>query len=333
MNTSSEKEKAIALLQKYKAGLCTPEEIARIGAWYNSFDDLSSGQNIADARVAADEAAHKALIKLFGENKEEQSRGKKGGVVYTLLRIAACLIVGCTLYFMAGKFKKTQPSLITYSKYSTRKGERREIRLSDGSIIVLNAASTIQIASDFGIKKRDVSLQGEAFFEVSKDKTRPFIIKTGKIQTRVVGTSFNINAYADERSVSVAVSTGKVQVEKVDVKGKTLIGRDLTHNHMLVYDIKKDTYRQTLTDADLLSAWRTNKLVFNNASMAEIARTLERTYNMPIVLTGTSGKQGLYTVTFDNYPLDRLLPLLVNLTGITYEFKKEQLIINVQHCK
>ncbi|WPU97089.1 FecR domain-containing protein [Mucilaginibacter sabulilitoris] len=333
MDTSSEREKAIALLQKYKAGLCTPEEIARIRQWYDSFDDLSSGQNIADARMAADEAAHKTLIKLFGENKEEQTRDKKGGIVYTLLRIAACLIVGCTLYFMAGKFKKTQPSEITYSKYSTRKGERREIRLSDGSIIVLNAASTIQIASDFGIEKRNVLLQGEAFFEVSKDKTRPFIIKTGKIQTRVVGTSFNINAYADEKSVSVAVSTGKVQVEKEDVKGKTLIGRDLTHNHMLVYDIKKDTYRQMLTDADLLSAWRTNKLVFNNASMAKIARTLERSYNIPVVLTGKPYKQGLYTVTFDNYPLDKLLPLLANLTGITYEFKMEQLIINVQHCK
>lgn len=333
MGTSSEKEKAIALLQKYKAGLCTPEEIIRIRQWYDSFEDLSYSQNIADAHLAADEAAHKTLIKLFGENNAQQPGDKKGGIIYTLLRIAACLIVGCTLYFMAGKFKKAQPSLITYSKYSTRKGERKEIRLSDGSIIMLNAASTIQIASDFGIKKRNVLLQGEAFFEVSKDKTRPFIIKTGKIQTQVVGTSFNINAYTDESSVSVAVATGKVQVEKEDAKGKTLIGRDLTHNHMLVYDLKKDTYRQALADADLLSAWRTNKLVFNKASIAEIARILERSYNIPIVLAGKPHKQGLYTVTFDNYSLDKLLPLLADLSGITYELKKQQLIINIQHCK
>jgi transmembrane sensor len=331
MDTSSEKEKAIALLQKYKAGLCTPEETARITRWYNSFKDLSYSLAADDAQMAADDAAHKTLTKLFGENDAQQPGDKKTSLVYTLLRIAACLIVGCTLYFMVGK--KSQPNLITYSKYSTRKGERREIQLSDGSVVTLNAASTIQIASDFGVKKRDVLLQGEAFFQVSKDKTRPFIIKTGRIQTRVVGTSFNINAYANENSVSVAVATGKVQVEKEDTRGKTLIGRDLTHNHLLVYDLKKNTYRQTLADADLLSAWKTNKLVFNQASITEIAGILERNYNIKVVLIGKPRKPGLYTITFDNYSLGKLLPLLANLTGITYELKKQQLIMNIQNCR
>ncbi|HMF71942.1 MAG TPA: FecR domain-containing protein [Flavitalea sp.] len=333
MDTSSEKEKAIALLQKYKAGLCTPEETARIRQWYDSFEDLSRGLNAEDAQLVADEAAHQTLIRLFGENNAQQPVDKKASLVYPLLRVAACLIVGCMIYLMVGKSKKAQPNSITYSKYSTRKGERREIRLSDGSVVTLNTASTIQIASDFGVKKRDVLLQGEAFFQVSKDKSRPFIIKTGKIRTRVVGTSFNVNAYADENSVSVAVATGKVQVEKEDAKAKTLIGRNLTHNHLLVYDLKKDTYRQSLADADLLSAWRTNKLVFNKASIAEIARILERSYNIPIVLSGKPRKLGLYTVTFDNYSLDKLLPLLADLSGITYELKKQQLTINIQHCK
>lgn len=333
MDTSSEKEKAIALLQKYKAGLCTPEEIDRIKQWYDSFDDLPTGLNTEDIQLVADEAARQALVKLFGETDAQQPVHKKAGLVFYLWRIAACLAVGVALYFMAGRFKNPQPILITYTKYSTRKGERREIQLSDGSVVTLNAASTIQIASDFGVKKRDVLLQGEAFFQVSKDKTRPFIIKTGKIYTRVVGTSFNINAYADENLISVAVATGKVQVEKEDVKGKTVIGRDVIHNHFLVYDLKKDTYHQSLADADALSAWKTNKLVFNQASITQIAHTLERCYNIPVVITGKPRKQGLYTVTFDNYPLDKLLPLLANLSGMTYELKGQQLIMNIQNCK
>jgi transmembrane sensor len=333
MDTSSEKEKAIALLQKYKAGLCTPEEAARIKHWYDSFDDVSDSLNTEDAQLAADEAARGVLVKLFGENNSEQPGNKKTTLVYYLLRIAACLIVGCGLYYIVGKLKSAQPNLITYSKYSTRKGERKEIQLSDGSVVTLNAASTIQIASDFGIKERDILLQGEAFFQVSKDKTRPFIIKTGKIYTRVVGTSFNINAYADENFISVAVATGKVQVEKEDAKGKTVIGRDLTHNRLLVYDVKKDTYRQTLTDGDMLTAWKTNKLVFNQASMTQITHVLEREYNISIVVTGKPRKPGLYTVTFDNYPLEKLLPLLANLTGITYELKNQRLTLNIQNCK
>lgn len=333
MEILSEKEKAIALLQKYKAGLCTPDETERIKQWYNSFSDLLDTQDPENIQLAADEAARQALLKLFGENENKDPAIKKTARFYTLLRIAACLVMGCTFYFLIGKFKKKQPNIITYNKFTTTKGERNEIRLSDGSIVILNAASTIQIDSDFGIKKRGVLLQGEAFFLVSKDKTKPFIIKTGKIQTRVVGTSFDIKAYAEENSIRVAVSTGKVQVEKEGIKGKTLIGKNLTHNHLLEYDLTKDTYRQMITDVDLLSAWRTNKLVFNQAPITEIARTIERSYNISVKLTGTPRKWGLYTVTFDNYPLSKILRLLANLSGITYQITKQQLIINIQNCK
>jgi|GEM_PF-462220 len=333
MDTSSANEKAIALLQKYKLGLCTEEEIARIRSWYDSFENLPDSIDSAHMQQAADEAALQTLIRLFGENSAQRPVYKKLSFAYYFTRIAACLIIGCTIYFIIGKLKNTQPNLITYTKYTTRKGERKQIELSDGSVITLNAASTIQVASDFGISKRNVVLQGEAFFLVSKDKTRPFIIKTGKIYTRVVGTSFNINAYGDENTISVAVATGKVQVEKQDVNGKTLIGKDLTHNHLLVYDLTSDTYRQTSVDADQLSAWRTNKLVFKQASVARIARVLEKAYNVQVVITGKPRSQGLYTVTFDNYSLNKLLPLLANLTGITYEQKDQQLIINIKNCK
>jgi len=333
MDTSSEKEAAIALLQKYKDGLCTPEEAARIREWYESFKDLSDSLDAGEVQFAADEAAHQTLVKLFGENNIRQPDAKKARFVYYLSRIAACVAVGCTIFFMVGKIKKAQPTVITYTKYSTRKGERKEIQLSDGSVVTLNAASTIQIASDFGVKKRDVLLSGEAFFQVSKDKTRPFIIQTGKIYTRVVGTSFNINAYTDENFVSVAVATGTVQVEKKDTVGKILIGKNLTHNHLLTYDLKKDTYRQTLADAEMWSAWKTNKLVFNQASITQIARILERTYDISIKLTGKPRQPGLYTVTFDNYPLEKLLPLLADLSGITYQLKKQQLTMNIQNCR
>lgn len=283
-------------------------------------------------KLAANEAAYQTLIKLFGENAQPLVY-KRLNFIYYFSRIAACLIVGCTIYCIIGNLKKAQPSLITYTKYTTRKGERKQIQLSDGSIVTLNAASTIQVAADFGVKQRDVVLQGEAFFQISKDKTRPFIIKTGKICTRVVGTSFNIKAYGDENTVSVAVATGKVQIEEHNANKETLIGKDLTHNHLMVYDLTTGTYRQTLADAGLLSAWRTNKLVFNQASIAWIAHVLERTYNIPVSITGKPRHLGLYTVTFDNYSLNKLLPLLANLTGITYEQKDQQLIINIQHCK
>lgn len=282
----------------------------------------------------ANEAACNALIQLFGENSIQQKKQRKPHIVYLVLRIAACLVAGCLAgYFIAGYFKKPQSGVVTYTTYSTRKGERKEIQLPDRSVVTLNAASTLQVASDFGIKNRNVLLNGEAFFQVSKDKSRPFIIKTGKIETCVVGTSFDINAYPDENLISIAVATGKVMVKKDDVSRETLIGKNLTHNHLLIYNLKTDSYRHTLTDVEVISAWRINKLVFNRVSMAQIARVLERNYNIPVILVGRPHKQGLYTVTFDNAPIDEILPLLADLSGVTYELKNHQLFLNIQNCR
>jgi len=334
MDTISEQEKALALLKKFRDGQCSPEEIARIKNWYNSFDNLPHNLDTKNAQLVADEAARNALIQLFGKNDAQQKKSGKPSIVYMTLRIAACLIIGCiAVYFVAGYFKKPQPGVITYTSYSTRKGERKEIQLPDRSVVTLNAASTLQVASDFGIKNRNVLLRGEAFFQVSKDKSRPFIITTGKIQTRVVGTSFDINAYPDGNLISVAVATGKVMVEKEDASGETLIGKNLTHNHLLVYNLKTDSYFHTLTDVGALSAWRTNKLVFNRVSIAQIARVLERNYNVPVMLVGKPHKQGLYTVTFDNAPINEILPLLADLSGVTYELKNHQLFLNIQNCR
>ncbi|MDN3547311.1 FecR family protein [Mucilaginibacter aquaedulcis] len=333
MDSSSEKEKALALLQKYRAGQCTPEETARIKQWFDSFDDLSDKLSAEEAQNAADEAADQAIIKLFGQDGARQRDNRTFGMFNTVWRIAACLLIGCGIYFAVSYLNKAANKLNTYTNYNTQKGERKTIILPDSSVVNLNAASSIQIASDFGAKDRRVVLLGEAFFQVSKDKTRPFIIRTGKIQTRVVGTSFNINAYPDENLISVAVNTGKVQVEKEERNINTLLEKDLTHNHLLVYNSKTNAYRHTLTDVSLLSAWRVNKLIFNKAPITQIAHILERTYNISIQITGKPQKTGLYTVTFNNYSLDKILPLLTDLTGATYQFKDKQLILNIQNSK
>lgn len=334
MDTKSDTEKAIALLQKFRNGQCTPQEILRIRKWYSSFDSLPYHQDDKKAQLSADEAAYSTLVELFGEHVAQEKQRRKSGAVYMLLRVAACLLLGgFSVYFIAGYFNKPQTTAITYTVYSTRKGERKEIQLPDRSLVTLNAASTIKVASDFGIKQRNVLLQGEAFFEVSKDKSRPFIIRTGKIKTRVVGTSFDINAYQGENAITVAVATGKVMVEKDDVSGKKLIGKNLTHNHLLTYNLKTDTYNVTIADVGLISDWRKNRLIFNRASIDQIARALERNYNISVTLIGKPRKPAFYTVTFENVSINTLLPLLADLSGITYELKNHQLLLNIQNCK
>jgi ferric-dicitrate binding protein FerR (iron transport regulator) len=322
MDKLSSQEEAAALLIKYRAGLCTPEEEERVKRWYDSFDTENPGKI---KKRQANDAAKAALQQLFSNQPKIRL------LIPLVVRIAACLLLALSACWVF--FNQHTDSGLTYTKYTTNKGERKTLTLSDGSEISLNAASSLQVPSDFGEKQRNVILSGEAFFKISKDKVHPFIIRTGKLFTRVVGTSFNIQAYPEDALIKVAVATGKVQVEKETTQGRILIGRDLTHNHLLTYNVSQDVYKNTFADVQLAKAWQNDTLVFNQASLSEIAHVIERRYNVRVALKGTPQLPCRYTVTFGKYPLDRLLPLLSDLTGVTYLSNNHQLILNIKNCK
>lgn len=172
---------------------------------------------------------------------------------------------------------------------TTPKGGQYSVVLPDGSKIWLNAASSISFSSAF-VKggKRKVQLNGEAYFEVAKDKTKPFIVETAKQQVEVLGTHFNVNAYAEENRTNTTLLEGSVRV------GAARPGRQ-PENAMILKPGQQSVLtdgNMSLTQADTEEAiaWKNGYFKFNSESLSSIMRKLARWYNVEVVYEGEINK-------------------------------------------
>ena len=172
---------------------------------------------------------------------------------------------------------------------STAKGETYKLRLPDGSLVYLNAASSLTYAASLiEHGKRTVRLRGEGYFEISKDKKHPFVVKTDKQEVEVLGTHFNINTYADEPVVKTTLLEGSVRVVLLSAMGSEVM--------------LKPSQQATVTgssgiivkEVDVNDAvdWKNNEFVFKEQMVAEIMRKLSRWYDVEVIYeNGTDAKQ------------------------------------------
>ncbi|MFY9150391.1 MAG: FecR domain-containing protein [Prolixibacteraceae bacterium] len=182
--------------------------------------------------------------------------------------------------------------------------------LPDGTLVSLNSDTRLKYPKHFGKNTREVSIEGEAFFEVKPNKNKPFIIHAGKAQVKVLGTSFNVSAYPETKMVEVIVATGEVQVmNKTD---QTIQTNELILNPgdkgTLVYS-SNSLLKTTNQDPNFLS-WKTHKLIFKATSLDEVVRNLEKVYKVNISLADTKLNGLLLTAQFNDYPLDFILQVI-----------------------
>ena len=317
-------ERLKILFEKYQEGTATAEERRLLESWFDSFPLEKEKLNPAEeAGVFADLDAR--ISAMLGES------GKTAKTKFRWLQVAAvfiALIGTITLIKRTAGTKPVQPE--TYTEIKSRNGEKKEVTLKDGTTVFLNSGSSIFISSKFDQHNREVKLTGEAFFHVHRNVNKPFIIHSGKLQTTVLGTSFDIKAYPEDDRLKVIVSTGKVKVEATAAAdGKPmLVAGGLTHNQSLVYDKMKDTHSVRPANADSVSAWRTNHMNFEQASYEEIARTIARWYNLEVTLDHSTQDSKRYTLSFNNEPADKVLNVLSDLTGMTYKMKGNKVTIH-----
>lgn len=314
------------LLQKYKAGQCTPDEQARVEAWLQRLGDESQ-TNVTDIQ---EQRVLRRIRKEVLSNIKPSAKPVRLGLMQ-YIKIAAVLLlipIGIVLY---SKYNK--PNQQALQQYSTSRGERKTLILPDSTIVVLNSSSVLTISNEFNQTIRNVSLTGEGYFHVKHNASKPFIVTTGKLQTRVLGTQFNVHAYANEDDYKIAVVDGRVRVSESRSSQNIIpLGKVLTRNFMLTYSQKTHKHIITTANADKLSAWQRGELYFEDASISEIAFTLSRTYNINVQLAGKPGHEYKYTIGFNRQPIEKVLRVLSELTGITYQLNPNQVIINSKNC-
>lgn len=206
--------------------------------------------------------------------------------VWVRLAIAASVLLIGTAGLLNFNAIMNWVSPVTFQKLETANGQRKQISLEDGTQIWLNPQSSITYPDHFRGKTREVSLKGEAFFEVAKDKKHPFIVHSGQVNTQVLGTSFNIRSYVSQPSIKITLLTGRVAVRLEHAKNN-LPAAEITPNQQVTYDKATGTIAEhDFPEAAQFLARREGKLIYKGTALTEVVNDLQLFYNIRVTLPG-----------------------------------------------
>jgi ferric-dicitrate binding protein FerR (iron transport regulator) len=211
---------------------------------------------------------------------------------------------------------------IEYNTLRIPYGKRFNIHLSDGSIVYMNAGSSLKYPVNFPkVGRREVFLMGEAFFEVSKDKKRPFIVNSENFRINVLGTKFNVSAYTEDRSSSVVLVEGSVKLGTKDQHSMLEPGQ-------IASLMRKDTsFKINEVDTHLYTAWMQGNLVFRNMSFEYILKKMERKYNVTIINNNKDLANQKFNANFEDQPLNKILEYFKETYGLNYIQQEDNSII------
>lgn len=270
---------------------------------------------------------------------------------HTLIKVAACLVLVLGAWF----YLYNQPGNDTsteIAKQEIKAPEKniREVTLSDGSTIWLNEGSTISVSKEFNLKKRELWLIGEAFFDVAKNKEKPFIIHTNKINIKVLGTAFNVKSYPEEKSVETSLIRGSVEITLDEHPDAKYI---LKPNQKLVIPVvenQEDVHisasgKQKQEDAgvhfstlgkvpdghsgEIIAevSWKERKLAFYETSFSELAEQLEKRFQVPLVFEDKITEDLVFTGVFNKETLAQVLHALSLSAPFHYRIENDKVII------
>jgi transmembrane sensor len=269
-------------------------------------------------------------------------------------KILALVASGFLLLFLGFHFLNVQnpPAAIQKPVWEvvTRNGSKTNLLLPDGSTVWLNAGSRLTYDSLYGTNLREVTLSGEAYFEVTRNPKKPFIIHTGKINIRVLGTVFNVKSYPEENTIETSLIRGSIEVSFPNRPSKKII---LKPNQKLIID-KTETGSNYNTNqvvdaplplvhiqhlnrvgADSLIAetgWMQNRLYFNDMSFHELLKSMERKYGVSFQVADAALDTIHFTGSFQNETVTQALDALrltaeKSTADFTYEIKGNQVFI------
>lgn len=315
--------------------------------------DLNAGfSNLWDkiGEAEADEAAIDATEGIpladkitAGTTIKTDKRNIYGG--YQLWAAAAAVLIVClTGFYFYANISPRRPDYTVMNTIYVPFGKTRELILPDGTRLRLNSGSTITYPQSFAANKREVTLQGEGFFEVTKNRKRPFLVVTDHLTVKVLGTVFNVKAYADDKNTETTLLRGKVQVELKDRPEKSIIllpneklvvMNDSPDNDNIVNDKEARTEYQlkklpNIKPEDIKeTAWLSNRMVFINENFEGVAKQMERKYNVQIIFDDQVLKTEQISGVLEKESLENALGIIKLTTP--FKFKTEGRTIHISH--
>ncbi len=221
----------------------------------------------------------------------------------TLLSRVAVIVLALVSGALIHMLLYNKNSELSFNEIEVPYGQMSKVNLSDGSSIWLNSGTTLKYPTAFNDEQREVFINGEAYFEVAKDESCPFVVTSNNFSVKVLGTSFNVTSYPDENTSNVTLVEGKIKLFSEEKKWSAILkpGQSADLSEGEITEISK-------VDTDFFTSWKNGKISFRQESFNSIASKLERWYNTKILFTDQSLKALKFSGTLiKNKPVDQVL--------------------------
>jgi ferric-dicitrate binding protein FerR (iron transport regulator) len=324
-------------IKEYLEGRTAESETEEVQKW------LRNLENDAESRKILGELWANSNIKLIGQEPDFEQmlshvhqlinthqipvqihqhklQVKKTSFFEVFSKVAAILIVPLillSLYFYFNPRQNGNPLMSSYREIYTKPGTRTKIELSDGTKVWMNDGTTFRYPEKFTGDRREVYVDGEAYFEVKSDVKHPFVVNNPMMNTLVTGTHFNLNAYSEDNYFEATLQEGKINLEK------NKLNVDMVPGEQVQFDNRKENIVKKNVDPSNASAWIDGKLIFNDEKLGTAIKKLARWYNVEIILSNAELTNYLLTGTIRDEKLDQTLRLISLAVPVKFEFKKE----------
>jgi len=329
------KENDFDKIERYINGVANENEIARVESLFLNGEDnytlrhlLNNDWDIMLRDTSPSEVNRSHLLDRVHHiiRKKETLKRQKPlqKFIRVYMRAAAILLLpllvaGGLVYSLLGNHGITTVDRTVSSTIYAPLGARVSFNLPDGTTGMLNSGSYLSYSIPF-TNNRHVKLEGEGWFEVTHDENHPFVINTGNSTVKVLGTSFNLSAYPEENYVELVLQQGKV--EFLDIKDNEKVTM-LPSERLVFHDGKVS---KSVTDPEKYNAWTEGRLVFREDPMAEVARRIERWYNVKVELADKELEKYSFRATFQDDKLEDVVGYLCMTSPIRCQITPRRLL-------
>jgi transmembrane sensor len=307
------------LLHRYFSGRATGTESAKASRWLASLE-MTAEEVSAEDMARMKEVSYRAIISTAA-TPEVIPFYKKRVALVAAASIVVLLFAAAWLYTATVSKPATAPMLATTVIHN--KGRQvKYVQLPDGSQVWMNSNTVLSLNENYNRQQRQVKLEGEAYFEIKKDAQRPFTVSTANIDTRVLGTGFNVEAYPDETEIRVALVHGKVALENHKHPGNTAL---LKPDEMMRYSRQTDTWEMLPVEGRRTYQWTKGYMVFNELPLEEALQRIKHRYNLTLQYDTQLLKGKRVTASFEHDSWEGMLQQVLFLYDLRF-FQKNGII-------
>ena len=318
-----------SLITKFFAGEISDNEFIKLKSWlesnpenrriFNEENELwqEASFHTKLENYKSDSAWMNISSRLGIGNSNPRSVTVLRNINFRILIAAATIIFivaigGISLWISA---KKSISAMVAASTIvETKEGEKAHLILSDSSKITLNSDSRVQYIGNYNQVDRRVNLTGEAFFDISTNPEKPFVVQLDKMSIIATGTRFNVFSFVNENRIETTLEEGKIQVS---IKGREPVY--MKSGQQVVYFVKSGDFIVRDVNTDTYTSWKENKLRFHDTSFEEVLRGIARKYNVTFEVSNHELFDLKYTATFIDESIEEVMQMLKTVSPITYK--------------